>query len=430
MVPNNVESELEAEVESPKEKKTKPKNIQSHENSASRAENVYAQSTDLSAEMLCLDTQPNKGEPIYEWTSLLVKWKFQGALVLISTGKHMTSSSDAHRVAKCVMTCVTQEVKDLYHLLDHEFLPLDLASKVQPLLTKISKLRGTRVSQVYQSMNIENLSKMITFFEFSVVEKISVDAVKHNFLAMKVDHMKGVVAFGNSVTITPEVISKKLHWEIINKLVGLYCESHLGKRQLAYDRRKSVYTARPLPFSSKDFVIKLVDQDRGARKDREFKVSFKFVAKPDIHHLQEFMRGRQLDTSQETIQVLDVVFRATLSMNNAVVGRSFFSPSFGVGDLGNGFKYWKGFYQSLRPIQMGLSLNIDMSARAFYEPILVTDFVAKYFNVKDMIRPLSDQECLKVKRALRGIKVELAHRKHVQCRRISGLSVQPTNQLT
>ncbi|CAL5404547.1 unnamed protein product [Camellia sinensis] len=190
------------------------------------------------------------------------------------------------------------------------------------------------------------------------------------------------------VTITLEVISKKLHREIINKLVELYRESHLGKRQLAYDGRKSVYTAGPLPFSSKDFVIKLVDQDRGARKDREFKVSIKFAAKPDIHHHQEFMRGRQLDTPQETIQVLDVVLRATLSMNT------------------------------------------DMSTRAFYEPILVTDFVAKYFNVKDLIRPLSDQECLKGKRALRGIKVELAHRKHVQCRRISGLSVQPTNQLT
>lgn len=130
-------------------------------------------------------------------------------------------------VAKGVMTCVTQEVKDLYHLLEHEFLPLDLASKVQPLLTKISKLGGKlasassvpevhlsqyiptleklatlrllqQVSQVYQSMKIQNLSKMITFFEFSAVEKISVDAVKHNFLAMKVDHMKGVVAFGNS----------------------------------------------------------------------------------------------------------------------------------------------------------------------------------------------------------------------------------------
>ncbi|XP_057502922.1 eukaryotic translation initiation factor 3 subunit A-like [Actinidia eriantha] len=129
-------------------------------------------------------------------------------------------------VTKGVMTCVTQEVKDLYNLLEHEFLPLDLASKVQPLLTKISKLGGKlssassvpevhlsqyipaleklatlrllqQVSQVYQMMKIENISKMVPFFDFSTVEKISVDAVKHNFIAMKVDHMKGVVVFGN-----------------------------------------------------------------------------------------------------------------------------------------------------------------------------------------------------------------------------------------
>ncbi|KAG1365293.1 putative Eukaryotic translation initiation factor 3 subunit A [Cocos nucifera] len=129
-------------------------------------------------------------------------------------------------VTKGVMTCVSQEVKDLYHLLEHEFLPLDLASKVQPLLTKISKLGGKllsassvpevqlaqyipaleklttlralqQVSQVYQSMKIEMLSKMIPFFDFSLVEKISVDAVKHNFVAMNVDHLKDAVLFGN-----------------------------------------------------------------------------------------------------------------------------------------------------------------------------------------------------------------------------------------
>ncbi|XP_010931804.1 eukaryotic translation initiation factor 3 subunit A [Elaeis guineensis] len=129
-------------------------------------------------------------------------------------------------VTKGVMTCVSQEVKDLYNLLENEFLPLDLASKVQPLLTKISKLGGKlssvssvpevqlaqyipaleklttlralqQVSQVYQSMKIEMLSKMIPFFDFSVVEKISVDAVKYNFVAMKVDHLKDAVLFGN-----------------------------------------------------------------------------------------------------------------------------------------------------------------------------------------------------------------------------------------
>jgi eukaryotic translation initiation factor 2C len=119
------------------------------------------------------------------------------------------------------------------------------------------------------------------------------------------------------------------------------------------------------------------------------------------------------------------------------VGRSFFSPDLGPkGDLGDGIEYWRGYYQSLRPTQMGLSFNIgtaslliviliiqnlcidtccfkcksvenfspltsyfhvvDVSARSFYEPILVTEFVAKYFNFRDLSRPLSDQERVKV----------------------------------
>ena len=54
---------------------------------------------------------------------------------------------------------------------------------------------------MYQTMKIESLSRMIPFFEFSVVERISVDAVKNNFLALKVDHMKGIVMFDNTVSL-------------------------------------------------------------------------------------------------------------------------------------------------------------------------------------------------------------------------------------
>lgn len=65
------------------------------------------------------------------------------------------------------MTCVTQEVKDLYHLLEHEFLPLDLASRVQPLLAKISKLGGklssaSSVSEVQLSQYVPALEKLAT----------------------------------------------------------------------------------------------------------------------------------------------------------------------------------------------------------------------------------------------------------------------------
>lgn len=155
--------------------------------------------------------------------------------------------------------------------MEHEFHPLDLGSKIQPLLEKISKSGGKlssapslpevqlsqyvpsleklatlrllqqvksapcslccrampvqpfwiglvvyplflltqcsmlriyfQVSKIYQTIRIESLSQLVPFFEFSVVEKISVDAVKNNFVAMKVDHMKGVVIFGNLVSL-------------------------------------------------------------------------------------------------------------------------------------------------------------------------------------------------------------------------------------
>uniref|UniRef100_A0A0D9UW61 Eukaryotic translation initiation factor 3 subunit A n=1 Tax=Leersia perrieri TaxID=77586 RepID=A0A0D9UW61_9ORYZ len=127
--------------------------------------------------------------------------------------------------AKGVISCASQEVKDLYNLLEHDFLPLDLVSKAQPLLSKISKIGGKlssapsvpevllsqyipaleklttlrvlqQASQIFQSVKIDMLSRMIPFFDFSAVEKISVDAVKHNFVAMKVNHLSGAVHFG------------------------------------------------------------------------------------------------------------------------------------------------------------------------------------------------------------------------------------------
>jgi hypothetical protein len=65
------------------------------------------------------------------------------------------------------MSCVTQEVKDLYHLLEHEFLPLDLAAKVQPLLSKISKLGGklgsaSSLPEVHLSQYVPALEKLVT----------------------------------------------------------------------------------------------------------------------------------------------------------------------------------------------------------------------------------------------------------------------------
>ncbi|KAL3716352.1 hypothetical protein ACJRO7_008022 [Eucalyptus globulus] len=237
------------------------------------------------------------------------------------------------------------------------------------------------------------------------------------------------------VTIAPEVSSRVVNRQVMKKLVDTYRESHLGKRLPAYDGRKSLYTAGPLPFMSKEFKITLIDDDDGTggqRRERDFKVVIKLAARADLHHLGLFLQGRQADAPQEALQVLDIVLRELPTTRYCPVGRSFYSPDLGRRQpLGEGLESWRGFYQSIRPTQMGLSLNIDMSSTAFIEPLPVIDFVTQLLNRDVSSRPLSDADRVKIKKALRGVKVEVTHRGNMRRKyRISGLTSQATRELT
>ncbi|KAE8697655.1 Protein argonaute 1A [Hibiscus syriacus] len=237
------------------------------------------------------------------------------------------------------------------------------------------------------------------------------------------------------VTITPEIASRGVNRAVMEQLVKLYRESYLGKHLPAYDGRKSLYTAGALPFVSKEFKISLLDDDDGSgmqRKESDFKVVIKLAARADLHHLGLFLQGKQADAPQEALQVLDIVLRELPTSRYCPVGRSFYSPNLGRRQsLGEGIESWRGFYQSIRPTQMGLSLNIDMSSTAFIEPLPVIDFVTQLLNRDVSSRPLSDADRVKIKKALRGVRVEVTHRGNMRRKyRISGLTSQATRELT
>ena len=44
-------------------------------------------------------------------------------------------------------------------------------------------------------------------------------------------------------------------------------------------------------------------------REREYRVAIKFPARADLHHLRQFIAGRQADAPQEALQVLDIVLR-------------------------------------------------------------------------------------------------------------------------
>ncbi|KAF8014501.1 hypothetical protein BT93_H0343 [Corymbia citriodora subsp. variegata] len=236
------------------------------------------------------------------------------------------------------------------------------------------------------------------------------------------------------VSITPEVASRTVNRAIMAELLRLYRESDLGMRLPAYDGRKSLYTAGELPFAWKEFTIKLLDEEdgiNGPKREREYKVAIKFVARANMHHLSQFLAGKRADAPQEALQVLDIVLRELSTKRFCPFGRYFFSPNIRTPQqLGDGLESWCGFYQSIRPTQMGLSLNIDMASAAFIEPLPVIEFVTQLLGKDVLSRQLSDSDRIKIKKALRGVKVEVTHRGSVRRKyRVSGLTSQPTREL-
>ncbi|XP_038974733.1 protein argonaute MEL1-like isoform X2 [Phoenix dactylifera] len=238
------------------------------------------------------------------------------------------------------------------------------------------------------------------------------------------------------VDISPEVAKKEVNRAVISELVTFYGESFPGGRKPAYDGRKSMYTAGPLPFSMEDFDIKLTDRDEhgNIRRERQFNVLIKFAGRPDLHHLREFLRGRFGDDGrgpQEVIQALDVVLRVYPSENYVTVARSFFSPEFGNrSPIGGGLECWRGYYQSLRPTQMGLSLNIDIAATSFYMDMEVVRFALEYLEIQDTRSPLSYSNIEKLNKALKGLKIEVTHRQDSRQQfRIRGITSLPLKEL-
>ncbi|KAL5723178.1 argonaute 5 [Ranunculus cassubicifolius] len=236
-----------------------------------------------------------------------------------------------------------------------------------------------------------------------------------------------------NVSITPEVGRKEVNRLVINELISSYWETDLGWRVPVYDGRKALFTAGPLPFNSSKFTVYLVERNASGAstsKEREYKVEIKLAARTDLNQLQQFLQGRRVDAPQDTLQALDVVLKESPSNNYVLIGSSFFSPKLGQKSaIGDGVECWRGFYQSLRPTQMGLSLNIDVSIATFYEASPIIDFVRSLLNIRDISRLLSIHDCAKIKKALKGLTLESTHLRNIVRRRIKGISMKPTSHL-
>ncbi|PNT16900.1 hypothetical protein POPTR_010G163800v4 [Populus trichocarpa] len=220
----------------------------------------------------------------------------------------------------------------------------------------------------------------------------------------------------------------------------------------AYDGRKSLYspvefqkdrlefyvslpiptTKSSLPFGEFNFLQEKHQQLK------LFRINIKLVSKLDGKELSRYLSKEGDDwipLPQDYLHALDVVLRESPMERCLPVGRSLYSSSMGgTKEIGGGAVALRGFFQSLRPTQQGLALNVDFSVTAFHESIGVIPYLQKRLEfLRDLPqrkkRSLVGEERKEVEKALKNIRIFVCHRETVQRYRVFGLTEEATENL-
>ena len=234
---------------------------------------------------------------------------------------------------------------------------------------------------------------------------------------MKVKH--GYI-WQHNVHIMP-MCPRHVNRAIISRLVE--CNSALFRTSMGpifpvYDGKENLYTITPIPsmcdVSGKPKKRLKLHVTLGGPdgRDRTFTVEIRFEKKISLYELLASMEGTGGTVPEEAAHALDVALRYRPSMMYSPVGRSFFSPPTDYyNPLGGGREVWFGYHQSLRPSHWNMTLNIDISATAFYRAQSAVDFVMEVLDIRDMDERfhLNDNQRNRLAKEMKGLKVEVTH---------------------
>ncbi|CAG9326073.1 EIF3A [Blepharisma stoltei] len=115
-------------------------------------------------------------------------------------------------LTKNIVEGASDEVKELYYLLENQFLPLTLSHKVKPVLSKlkdnpelaiyipiIERLLVGRVlgqlSKCYSSMKVDTFCKIIDFIPYETLEEYILDIATNSSLSIKIDYIRSAILF-------------------------------------------------------------------------------------------------------------------------------------------------------------------------------------------------------------------------------------------
>ncbi|KAI0092008.1 argonaute-like protein [Irpex rosettiformis] len=212
-----------------------------------------------------------------------------------------------------------------------------------------------------------------------------------------------------------------------------------------YDGRKNMFAIRELPFTegSMTFDVSLPQpppttsgtQSRPPRAPKVHKIKLTKVAVINPEITARFLEGKQSHDNEvlTTITALNVVVRHEPTMIWPFNIRSFFTDRETV-NIGSGIVLWRGYFQSVRPGQGRMFMNIDISTGAMYRPgsliELMLDFLGRPLNQPQVLAPsrgFPPREHQRLQRFIQGAKIR--SRGSNSLRSIKKLSTAGANNL-
>eukprot|EP00624_Nannochloropsis_granulata_P005513 evm.model.NODE_39434_length_9603_cov_20.706133.1 len=216
----------------------------------------------------------------------------------------------------------------------------------------------------------------------------------------------------------------------------------IAKLPVAFDGQKNLFTINDTTLGGTRTLTARLEVVRGpagaagvkgkaAEKSfDEYQVKIQMVGERRMSEILNYVQGRDASAKpQDTINALDVVLKEEALKQYKEIGRSkFFSP-LNPATIFNGlFHAYRGFFQSLRPTQSGLTLNVDQAVAAVMREQPLVEFVAALLGMQGQpTGKLDDRQAKAVSKAVKRLKVEVTHRGGGRIYTITGLSPLPAN---
>ncbi|KAJ3501716.1 hypothetical protein NLJ89_g9216 [Agrocybe chaxingu] len=172
-----------------------------------------------------------------------------------------------------------------------------------------------------------------------------------------------------------------------------------------------------------------------ARPPKVYKMKVTQVAEINAEVLHRFIAGQQSQDNivLTSIMALNVAIRMGPNNKYPFNTRSFFTDR-GKQRIGAGIELWRGYFQSLRPSQNQMYINIDIATGLMYREGPLLDLCLEFLNQRDPsnlspVRRFPDRERLRLQRFISNMRVMTTYGGKKKAYVVKKVSVQAASEI-